>query len=116
MIFLPLLAVVIKPTLFPNSNGKSAKINIYGTGRNDWFITPSYDLGASEQKKGVEQINTSVVELDKITQTNAGVAEETSATTHILAEKAEEFRNLVERFKLKKENKNSNKKIKEIER
>ncbi len=60
--------------------------------------------GANDQKKGVEQINTSIVELDKITQTNAGVAEETSATTHILAEKAEEFRNLVERFKLKEEN------------
>ena len=64
------------------------------------------------KKKGVEQINKSVVELDKITQTNAGVAEETSATTHILAEKAEEFRELVERFKLKEENSSRNKKNK----
>jgi methyl-accepting chemotaxis protein len=71
---------------------------------------------ATEQKSGIEQANLALANLDEITQTNAGVAEETSATTHILAGKAEEFRNLVERFKLKEENKNSNKKIKEIER
>ena len=30
---------------------KSAKINIYGTLRKDWLITPSYDLGAGGNKK-----------------------------------------------------------------
>jgi methyl-accepting chemotaxis protein len=44
-----------------------------------------------------------VSELDKITQTNAGVAEETSATTHTLVNNAKEFSKLVEKFNLKRE-------------
>ena len=59
--------------------------------------------GAQEQEKGVEQINMAVSELDKITQTNAGVAEETSATTHTLVNNAKEFSKLVEKFNLKRE-------------
>lgn len=56
---------------------------------------------AEEQKSGVEEINKAIADLDSVTQTNAGIAEETSATTHILNEKAEEFLNKIEFFKTK---------------
>lgn len=56
---------------------------------------------AEEQKSGVEEINRAIADLDSVTQTNAGIAEETSATTHILNEKAEEFLNKIEFFKTK---------------
>ncbi len=59
---------------------------------------------------GIEQVNKAINDLDEITQTNAGIAEETSATSHILDEKASEFMNIVDCFKISK----SEKGIKEI--
>jgi 23S rRNA maturation mini-RNase III len=58
---------------------------------------------AEEQKSGVEEINKAIADLDEVTQTNAGIAEETSASTHILMKKAEEFLEVVEYFKINKE-------------
>ncbi len=59
--------------------------------------------GAKEQTTGIEQINKAIADLDEVTQTNAGIAEETSASTHILMKKAEEFLEVVEYFKINKE-------------
>ena len=54
--------------------------------------------------------------MDEVTQTNAGIAEETSAATHILNEKADDFLKLVEFFKIHRneETKSINKKTKSI--
>ena len=61
------------------------------------------DIAASakEQMTGVEQVNKAIANLDEVTQTNAGIAEETSASTNILYEKAHDFLNLVNFFKIK---------------
>ena len=72
--------------------------------------------GAKEQTTGIEQINKAIADLDEVTQTNAGIAEETSAATHILNEKADDFLKLVEFFKIHRneETKSINKKTKSI--
>ena len=61
------------------------------------------DIAASakEQMTGVDQVNKAIANLDEVTQTNAGIAEETSASTNILYEKAHDFLNLVNFFKIK---------------
>lgn len=61
--------------------------------------------GAKEQTTGIEQINKAVSDLDEVTQTNAGIAQETSASTHILQDKAEEFLKIVGFFKIEKSEK-----------
>ena len=65
---------------------------------------------ATEQKSGIEQANLALANLDEITQTNAGIAQETSATSHVLDDKASEFMKIVECFKIGEEIK----KIREI--
>lgn len=70
--------------------------------------------GAKEQTTGIEQINKAIADLDEVTQTNAGIAEETSASTHILTQKADEFLELVEYFQIKGEEKSAIKKSKGI--
>ena len=57
---------------------------------------------AKEQQSGIEGVNKAIYELDSVTQTNAGIAEETSATTNILRENAEEFLKQTEFFKTRK--------------
>ena len=78
--------------------------------------------GAKEQTSGIEQINKAIADLDAVTQTNAGIAEETSASTHLLQEKAKNFLSVVEFFKIegmgksigKERERSSIKKIKEV--
>ncbi len=55
---------------------------------------------AAEQTTGIEQINISVSELDRMTQQNAGMVEETTSISSMLSENARVLTSLVERFKL----------------
>ncbi len=57
-------------------------------------------ISADEQEKGIQQIRDAVIELDEITQQNAGIAEETSAITQGLYEEAEKFSKIFSFFKL----------------
>ena len=56
--------------------------------------------GAVEQTEGIIQINIAVDELDKVTQTNAGIAEETSVSANVLYEKASDFLEIIKFFKM----------------
>ena len=56
--------------------------------------------GAAEQKEGIIQIKIAVDEVDKVTQTNAGIAEETSASANVLYEKANDFLEIIKFFKM----------------
>ena len=58
-------------------------------------------VAASEQASGLDQINSGVTELDMVTQQNAAVAEETTAATNSLTEKAEELRRALGEFRLR---------------
>jgi len=61
-----------------------------------------------EQTDGILQINMAVDELDEVTQINAGIAEETSASANILYEKASDFLEVISFFKIDEEIKEMN--------
>ena len=50
---------------------------------------------SSEQSQGIEQVNTTVTQIDKITQANAAAAEESAAAAEELTAQAAELNNLV---------------------
>ncbi len=54
---------------------------------------------AQEQSQGIEQANTAVTKLDEMTQQNAALAEETSATSHSLNNQATDMANLMSFFR-----------------
>ena len=53
-----------------------------------------------EQSNSLLQINSSVTQMDKITQQNAAMAEEGTAASHTLAHEADELARLIARFEL----------------
>jgi methyl-accepting chemotaxis protein len=55
---------------------------------------------AEEQATGLLQINMSVSQMDKVTQQNAAMAEESTAASHTLAQETNELARLIGRFKL----------------
>ncbi len=55
---------------------------------------------SGEQQSGIEQVNQAVTAMDEVTQQNAALAEETSAASAALNEKAGEMRQLVGFFKV----------------
>ena len=50
---------------------------------------------SSEQSQGIEQVNTAVTEMDKVTQTNAANAEESAAASEELSAQAEQMKHFV---------------------
>ncbi|MGR4070016.1 methyl-accepting chemotaxis protein [Billgrantia sp. C5P2] len=56
---------------------------------------------ASEQSDGIAQVNIAVAELDRMTQQNAALAEETTSAAEQLREQADRLADMVGRFKLK---------------
>jgi methyl-accepting chemotaxis protein len=60
------------------------------------------DIAASaqEQSTGLEQVNTAVSEMDRVTQKNAAMVEEMTAAAHGLAGESEELRQLVARYQI----------------
>ncbi|TCP38645.1 methyl-accepting chemotaxis protein [Rhodovulum marinum] len=57
--------------------------------------------GAQEQSVGLGEINVGVTELDKVTQQNAAMVEETTAAAMTLRQEAATLERLVERFRLR---------------
>ena len=51
---------------------------------------------SSEQAKGIDQINTAVSQMDKVTQSNAASAEESASASEELSAQAKEMKDLVE--------------------
>lgn len=54
--------------------------------------------GAHEQATGLSEINTGILSLDKVTQENAAMVEQSAASSRALQQKASEMRGLVARF------------------
>jgi methyl-accepting chemotaxis protein len=50
---------------------------------------------SQEQAQGVDQVNTAVAQMDKVTQTNAANAEESASASEELSAQAEQLRDLV---------------------
>jgi hypothetical protein len=59
---------------------------------------------AQEQSAGIEQINKAVSQMDEITQKNAALVEESSASSESMAQKAGELKEAVSRFKIDETN------------
>ncbi len=55
---------------------------------------------AREQATGIGEINTTVDQMDKVTQQNAAMVEQTTAASHQLAREAEQLAGLVGRFRI----------------
>ena len=55
---------------------------------------------ASEQAKGLDQINSAVNQMDQATQQNAAMVQESTSATQSLASEAEELNRIVDRFKV----------------
>jgi methyl-accepting chemotaxis protein len=55
---------------------------------------------AQEQASGLQGVNKTVTEMDKVTQQNAAMVEETTAAARVLANEAGELNQQVGRFKL----------------
>ncbi len=55
---------------------------------------------SAEQARGIEQVNTAVTTMDKVTQANASASEESSSAAEELAAQAKELQAMVGRFEL----------------
>ena len=55
---------------------------------------------SNEQHKGIEQVNSAVIQMDQVTQQNAALVEEASAAAQSMAEQARGLRNTVSEFKV----------------
>lgn len=55
---------------------------------------------SDEQSRGIEQINSAVIEMDKMTQQNAALVEETAAASEEMTNQAQELLNKVSQFRI----------------
>jgi methyl-accepting chemotaxis protein len=53
------------------------------------------NTASNEQRQGIEQVNTAVTEMEKVTQRNAGTAEEAAATCQEFSHQAEQLHQMV---------------------
>jgi methyl-accepting chemotaxis protein len=63
-------------------------------------IIGEISAASSEQSEGIGQVNTSVVQLDQMTQQNAALVEESAAAAEALKEQAQRLAHVVSSFKL----------------
>ncbi len=55
---------------------------------------------AREQSSGLQEVNTAINQMDRVTQQNAAMVEESTAASHMLAEQSRDLSTLVGRFEL----------------
>ena len=58
---------------------------------------------SEEQKRGVDQINIAIAELDTMTQQNAALVEETASASEEMSNQSQELQVMMERFKIRDE-------------
>ena len=74
--------------------------NIVGSVANISSLVSTIATGAAEQSTGLAEINIGVTQLDKVTQQNAAMVEESTAASHTLHQDATGLASLVARFKV----------------
>jgi methyl-accepting chemotaxis protein len=62
-------------------------------------IVAEIAASAREQASGLDQINTAINDMDRVTQQNAAMVEESTAATHDLAQETERLAELIGRFR-----------------
>lgn len=63
---------------------------------------------SQEQSQGIDQVNTAVAQMDKVTQQNAANSEESASAAEELSSQAEELQSMVTQFKLTDSDKSKN--------
>ncbi|MBI5136912.1 MAG: methyl-accepting chemotaxis protein, partial [Nitrospirae bacterium] len=58
------------------------------------------NAASQEQAHGIEQVNTAILQMDEVTQQNAALVEETTATSDTLASEAEKLAGLMGQFRV----------------
>jgi methyl-accepting chemotaxis protein len=54
---------------------------------------------SDEQRRGIEQVNVAVTQMDQVTQQNAALVEEALAAAHAMAEQSQTLREVVSFFR-----------------
>ena len=73
---------------------------IIGSVRKVAEIIGEIEIATREQSTGVDQINTAVMQLDQLTQSNASMVEQSTAASRSLADQADALVNLVSGYTL----------------
>jgi methyl-accepting chemotaxis protein len=63
-------------------------------------IVTGIAASAQEQSSGLNEVNMAVNEMDRVTQQNASMVEETTAAAHSLSQQTEELSKLIARFQI----------------
>ncbi len=63
-------------------------------------IISEISAAAQEQSEGIEQVNKAIIQMDQITQQNAALVEEASATSQSMNQQAESLQELVGKFRV----------------
>ena len=66
-------------------------------------LVSSIATASAEQSNGIGEINTGVSQLDRVTQQNAAMVEESTAASHALRQEADALTGLVRRFRIERE-------------
>ena len=66
-------------------------------------IVAEIELATREQSTGIDQINSAVTHLDKITQSNAALVEESTAASRSMADQGQQLFDLVSRYTLEEQ-------------
>lgn len=93
------LEKVEKGTKLSGNAGKSIKEIVKSITEVSRIIS---DINAAsiEQKQGLDQINTAVIEMDTMTQQNAALVEQTASASEEMSNQANELLGMVEKFKI----------------
>ncbi len=102
-------------TELANKSGEALKEIIQSVKAVDQLISEISTAG-EEQKRGIDQINIAIAELDTMTQQNAALVEETASASEEMSNQSQELMVMMEKFKIRDEirNETSSKKRKEL--
>jgi methyl-accepting chemotaxis protein len=89
-------------TDFANKSGESLKEIISSVKAVDQLIS-EISAASDEQKRGIDQINIAVAELDTMTQQNAALVEETASAGEEMSNQSQELIVMMEKFRIRDE-------------
>jgi methyl-accepting chemotaxis protein len=89
-------------TEFANKSGEALNKIIASVKAVDQLITEISAAG-DEQKRGIDQINIAVAELDTMTQQNAALVEETASASEEMSNQSQELIGMMEKFRIRDE-------------
>jgi methyl-accepting chemotaxis protein len=87
-------------TELANKSGEALKEIIHSVKAVDQLIS-EISAASEEQKRGIDQINIAIAELDTMTQQNAALVEETASASEEMSNQSQELIGMMEKFKIR---------------